>query len=470
MTYETQLKIRNWGQKNQKLIDGSKVLISGGGLLTNLILANFTGLGVGDITIIDNDNNHNDKEFLYKLSNSNISKKVKNLGSIIREMNDKTNIKTVYSDLNYSILDDDYNIIIDASNNPNNKAFCLEFALKSEVPFISAAASEHKIEIRNLNKNNFNRYENNKKNLDDFLFIEYGGKEQGPIPCGVGSAEVANMLRKFNFLLSKDERISDYFVYNLKNSRRFFPEDDCEIKDYNRLDNVVPVLIGAGALGNPIALLYSLMGVKKMIIMDDDKIDSTNLNRQFLYYNAVGRYKVDVLKEILEKVNGTKIEAKKLRFDNTKYDAIPKGKDITLVSCVDNFETRAAMNEYAVKNKIRLINASSNSTLSKISVYFPDKTACLNCQFPLYDIAEKHKRLRKENEKREAGTCTAHNHDPSVVYTNTLAGSIVVGEDFSYQNNNILKGNIVYNSLGSYMDKVIIGPKISSKKGCGCNG
>lgn len=470
MTYETQVKIKNWGQKNQNLIENSRILISGSGLFTHLILLNLTGLGVGNITIVDNENDFTNKEFLYKLSNSKFSKNVKNLVSIVGEINNRMNIKAYYSNLNYTILDKDYDVIIDASNDPNSKAFCLEFALRNEIPFISAAASKYKAELRTLNKKNFDYYHNDKSSLDDFLFIQSENKEQGPIPCGVVSAEIANVYRQFLFKLSQDEEISDYFVYNLKNKRRFFAENDYDIKDYDCLENVIPVLVGAGALGNPISLGFNLMGVKNMVVIDDDKIDSTNLNRQHLYYNAVDRFKVDVLKEVLEKINGTKVKAIRDRFDKEKYSYIPPGDNVVLISCVDNFETRAELNRFAINYKMPLINASSNSEISKVRVYFPGKTACLNCQFPLYETAERHERLRKKNDQRESGTCTAHNHDPSVVYTNTFAGFAVVGEVFSYVNDSILKGSLSFNSLGSNGNKYVIGPNMSSKKGCGCNG
>jgi len=470
MIHDTQIKIENWGQKNQDKIANSRVLISGSGLLSNLLLLNLAGLGVGNITIVDNNNKINDNEFLYKLSDTNYSKKIKNLDSIMRSLYAGMNTLTVNSDLSYSFLEK-YDVVIDASNDPNKKAFCLEYVFKNKIPFISVVSSKYKSELRAISKGDYVNSKN-KLNIDDYLFIDYENKEQGPIPSGVMASAAANIYRKFKFKLSDFEKISSYLIYNLKNKERIYKEDNCEINDYDCFKDIYPVIIGAGALGNPVVLGLTLSGTKNMLIIDDDIIDSTNLNRQFLYYNSENKHKVNIMKERLEKIKDINIEVINDRFSKEKYTYLFEKDNVIIVSCVDNFETRAELNELAVMYKEPLINASSNSELSSIYVYYPGKTPCLDCQFSLYEIAEKHRKRTKEieNSNLEARTCTADNHDPSVVYVNFAAGFIAAGEVLSYSNGSIIESCINFSSSEINQNKIFLDEKCYSKRGCGCDG
>ena len=58
------------------------------------------------------------------------------------------------------------------------------------------------------------------------------------------------------------------------------------------------LIIGMGGLGCPLALYLAGLGVGKIGIVDNDKIELSNLNRQIIYNsNDIGKYKVDVAKK-----------------------------------------------------------------------------------------------------------------------------------------------------------------------------
>jgi sulfur carrier protein ThiS adenylyltransferase len=72
---------------------------------------------------------------------------------------------------------------------------------------------------------------------------------------------------------------------------------------FERLKVLTIGIAGAGGLGSNIAASLVRTGVQNIIIADFDKIEYSNLNRQFFFPDQVGQYKVDALKENLLRIN-----------------------------------------------------------------------------------------------------------------------------------------------------------------------
>jgi adenylyltransferase/sulfurtransferase len=80
------------------------------------------------------------------------------------------------------------------------------------------------------------------------------------------------------------------------------------------------VIVGAGGLGSPLALTLALAGAGRVVLVDDDTVDLSNLPRQILYRTSdVGRLKVAVAYEALRRrgIAPARVEAVKARFDET---------------------------------------------------------------------------------------------------------------------------------------------------------
>ena len=72
---------------------------------------------------------------------------------------------------------------------------------------------------------------------------------------------------------------------------------------FKRLKVLTIGIAGAGGLGSNIAASLVRTGIQNFIIADFDKIEYSNLNRQFFFPDQVGQYKVDALKENLLRIN-----------------------------------------------------------------------------------------------------------------------------------------------------------------------
>jgi len=144
------------------------------------------------------------------------------------------------------------------------------------------------------------------------------------------------------------------------------------------------LIIGMGGLGCPLALYLAGLGVGKIGIVDNDKIELSNLNRQIIYdYNDVGKYKVDVAKKRIKNINkNIFIKSYKLRLNKNNILNIIQDFDI-ICDGTDNFETRLLINDFSLKMKKVLISAAVSGFDGHIFKFnFKKKTPCFRCYMP----------------------------------------------------------------------------------------
>ena len=119
------------------------------------------------------------------------------------------------------------------------------------------------------------------------------------------------------------------------------------------------LVVGLGGLGCPLVTYLASSGVGKIGIVDFDKVEISNLNRQILFKSSdVGKYKVDcVRKEIFKMNKKIKIISFKKRLNSINISKIFKNFSI-ICDGTDNFETRYLINDYCLKNKKILISSA----------------------------------------------------------------------------------------------------------------
>ncbi len=117
---------------------------------------------------------------------------------------------------------------------------------------------------------------------------------------------------------------------------------------YDTIKDKVIGIAGAGGLGSNIAVALVRTGLTKIIIADFDRVEFSNLNRQYYFYSHVGEYKVDALKEQLERINPfVEITTSKKFLDRTNFSEIFKNCDI-VVEAFDNAESKSEIIDHFI--------------------------------------------------------------------------------------------------------------------------
>ncbi|HQF90006.1 MAG TPA: HesA/MoeB/ThiF family protein [Methanofastidiosum sp.] len=147
-------------------------------------------------------------------------------------------------------------------------------------------------------------------------------------------------------------------------------------------DSTITVF-GCGGLGCPTATYLAASGIGKINLVDFQKPELSNLNRQIMHFEEdIGKKnKSDSLREKLEKLNSSiKIKSFSLKVDENNISKF-KESDV-LVDCLDNFQTRYLLNRFSLKEKIPLIHAAVEAYYGQITTIIPGKTPCIQCLFP----------------------------------------------------------------------------------------
>ena len=150
------------------------------------------------------------------------------------------------------------------------------------------------------------------------------------------------------------------------------------------------LLIGVGGLGCPLLTYLAASGVGTLGIVDHDKVELSNLNRQTLFVASdVGKFKVIQAKNHINKVNKKiKIKAFKRKVSQSNIKSVIKDFDI-ICDGTDNYETRYIINDQCKKSKKILISAAIskfNGHLFKFN--FKKKGCCYRCFMPDKPITE----------------------------------------------------------------------------------
>lgn len=149
------------------------------------------------------------------------------------------------------------------------------------------------------------------------------------------------------------------------------------------------LVLGAGGLGSPVALYLAAAGVGTMGLVDDDTVDESNLQRQVLHSSAdIGQAKTASARARLTALNpDVRVveHAERLTPANAEDLVAPYQ---VVVDGSDNFETRYALNDAAVRLRKPVVHASAYRWEAQVTTLVPFAGPCYRCLYPAPPPAE----------------------------------------------------------------------------------
>ena len=147
------------------------------------------------------------------------------------------------------------------------------------------------------------------------------------------------------------------------------------------------LLVGAGGLGSPIALYLAAAGVGHLAVIDDDRIERSNLQRQIIHRDAdVGQAKVLSARAAIAALNPeVEVLALDTRLSAANVDALVSDHDL-LVDGADNFATRYLINAACRRHGKPWVYGAVQGFEGQVSVFAPHtdpgRAPCYRCLFP----------------------------------------------------------------------------------------
>lgn len=148
------------------------------------------------------------------------------------------------------------------------------------------------------------------------------------------------------------------------------------------LKNSKVIVIGLGGLGSGALYYLASAGVGHISIVDKDKVELSNLNRQILHNELdVSKSKTSSAYEKLQKLNpDIKIEKIKEKLSSDNIEEIITGYDF-VIEASDNFETKFLVNDSCVKLKIPFVIGGVHQFEGQLITVIPNESACYRCVF-----------------------------------------------------------------------------------------
>jgi molybdopterin/thiamine biosynthesis adenylyltransferase/rhodanese-related sulfurtransferase len=159
---------------------------------------------------------------------------------------------------------------------------------------------------------------------------------------------------------------------------------DVGIEGQRRLKAARVLCIGAGGLGSPVTMYLAAAGIGEIGIVDFDRVDASNLQRQLLHDTAnVGQLKIDSARKRLAAINPeVTVNTYEVRLSAENAAEIAERYDL-IIDGTDNFETRYLTNDLAVLTRKPNVYGSIFRFEGQVSVFAPKLGGpCYRCLFP----------------------------------------------------------------------------------------
>ncbi len=151
-----------------------------------------------------------------------------------------------------------------------------------------------------------------------------------------------------------------------------------------RLQESRVLLVGCGALGGVLAQSLVRAGVGRLVLVDRDIVEESNLPRQVLFedrHAREGTLKALAARETLERIGGpTDLESHATHLDADNIEELAEDCHLVLDG-TDNLGTRYLINDYCVENEVPWVYGGVVSSGGLVLPVLPGRGPCLRCLF-----------------------------------------------------------------------------------------
>ncbi len=150
-----------------------------------------------------------------------------------------------------------------------------------------------------------------------------------------------------------------------------------------KLSKASVAVVGVGGLGSPVCQYLAAAGVGRLILIDDQKAEPSNLNRQVIHFEEdalLPRYKVESARKKIEAFNSeVEVEALPMKLEE-ETSFILENADLA-VDCLDNPKGRYLLNRICLERRIPLVHGAVEGFSGHVLSIVPGGP-CLRCAFP----------------------------------------------------------------------------------------
>lgn len=273
----------------------------------------------------------------------------------------------------------------------------MKFVRDKKFRLRASVALVYKNKILNLFKTNVRESINIEINFDNIieLLLHFNGKKTVKEIAKEFEIELETLEKLVVFLNKKFVLIEEDYKYDdelIRNKYRIinFLEDYCYktsevFKKLQEVKNKRILIIGLGAVGTWIADMVARNGIEKFILVDDDKVELSNLHRQHLYFeDDIGKQKTECVKNRLLEINDNiEVITINKKIDEEFFNDFTFDCDL-VVNCADypsvDYTTKI-VGKYCMKHNIpHIVGGGYNLHLTLIGqTIIPYKTACYEC-------------------------------------------------------------------------------------------
>jgi len=150
-----------------------------------------------------------------------------------------------------------------------------------------------------------------------------------------------------------------------------------------KLKKASVLVVGVGGLGSPASIYLAAAGIGRLVLLDFQKVELSNLNRQVAHWTTdIGRLKVESAAEKIRKLNPeVDVETLAERLDESNVRDIVNSVDI-VVDGLDNWASRFLVNRVCVELGKPFVHAGVKGMHGQLTVVYPGKGPCLQCIIP----------------------------------------------------------------------------------------